>query len=64
MFYIGMNVSMLALPVQAFYRQKFGGPPLTTGLIALSFLAIFVINAVFITIPVAAGLRKLKNLEA
>lgn len=64
LFYIGLNLSMWALPVQSFYRHKFGGPELQTKLFVLIMAAIIIVNILFVAVPAVFAVKKLERIEA
>ncbi|MFH1368734.1 MAG: hypothetical protein ABII64_06385 [Elusimicrobiota bacterium] len=64
LFYIGLNIALWAVPVQMFYRHKFGGmsvPPVVYVWIAL---ALVIVNAIFIVFPLTRAVKALERIEA
>ena len=64
LFYIGLNLGIWAIPVQLFYRHKFGGPAVPLSIYGWVALAAVVVNLAFILIPSMYALRKLEQIEA
>lgn len=62
-FYLGLNIAILAVPVQAFYRAKFGGYSFGAGVYLWPLAVMLALNVVFAAVPAMYGLKKLRELE-
>lgn len=61
--YLGVNASLLALPLQNYYRFKFQGDFLPWNYFWWVALALALVNTVAIAAPLVVGLRKMEELE-
>jgi ABC-2 type transport system permease protein len=62
-FYLGLNMSFWALPLQNFYRYKFGGTHLPWNSFWWAAAGLAVINIVAVAVPLTAGLKSLEEFE-
>ena len=63
MCYIGLNIALLAMPLQNYYRMKFGSLALPWGSFAVEGLIFVLINAAAIVVPFKLGEVSLKRIE-
>lgn len=63
MFYIGLNIALLGMPMQNYYRIKFGAAGLPWESFIFSGIAFIIINTAAITVPVKLGEIALKRIE-
>ncbi|MHB9155861.1 MAG: putative ABC transporter permease subunit [Endomicrobiales bacterium] len=61
--YLGVNASLWALPLQNYYRHKFGGAFLPWTHLWGVALALLAVNAAALVVPLWAGLKSMEELE-
>jgi ABC-2 type transport system permease protein len=62
-FYIGLNIGLLAMPLQNYYRIKLGGQGIPWTGFVLSIIGIIILNAAAIVVPFKLGAMSLKRIE-